>query len=141
MSPSLQQRTDLREFRRPWLWLGAWGVGWLLCIGLSLMPPPPMPVDMALPEGDKLGHFLAYALLAAWAVWIFSGARSQRRAALALCALGVGLELAQAGFTADRMMDSRDGIADVLGVLAGWWLASRRAALLQRLDRFLFARG
>ena len=66
----------LRAFARPRLWLGLWYFGWLLCIALSLMHPPRIDVDV--PDGDKIGHFLAYGLLAAWAVWIFQAPRSHR---------------------------------------------------------------
>jgi VanZ family protein len=129
----------LREFARPRLWLGVWCFGWLLCIALSLLQPPPIPTDV--PEGDKIGHFLAYALLAAWAVWIFRDARGHRRAALALLALGIAIEIAQGTLTTNRMMDAQDAVADAAGVLAGWWLASRRPGLLQALERRVFARG
>lgn len=127
----------LREFSRPALWLGLWYFGWLLCIALSLIPPPP--VSLPVPAGDKIGHFLAYALLSAWAVWIFASARHQRRAALALCALGLLIEIAQGTLTRHRMMDGWDALADAIGVLVGLLLASGRASgLLQALDRALF---
>lgn len=135
MSP----REALREFRRPMLWLGIWYFGWLLCIVLSLIHPPQLGVEI--PDGDKFGHVLAYALLAAWASWLFAGARAQWRAALALCALGLAMELAQGAFTHDRMMDGWDLVADTLGVFAGWWLGLRRPALLQQLERRVLARG
>jgi VanZ family protein len=127
-------RAALRDFRRPALWLGIWYFGWLLCVVLSLVPPPPL--DVPVPEGDKLGHFLAYGLLSAWAVWLFASVRAHRRAAWALCALGVLLELAQGAFTRNRMMDPWDALADAAGVLAGLLLASGPlAGLLLRLDR------
>lgn len=129
----------LREFMRPRLWLGVWCFGWLLCIALSMLPAPPIPPEV--PEGDKIGHFLAYALLAAWAAWIFRDTRGQRRAALALIALGVAIEIAQGTLTSHRTMDALDGLADAAGVLVGWWLGSRRPGLLQALERRLFARG
>ena len=128
----------LREFERPRLWLGVWCFGWLLCIALSLLPPPPIPAEV--PEGDKIGHFLAYALLAAWAVWIVRDARGHRRACVALFALGIAIEIAQGTLTSNRMMDARDGVADAAGVLAGWWLGLRCPGLLQALERRVFAR-
>ena len=131
-------RAALREFRRPALWLGLWCFGWLLCVVLSLVPPPQLGM-VEVPAGDKFGHVLAYALLAAWASWIFAGTRAQWRAALALCALGLAMELAQGAFTAHRMMDGWDLLADLLGVFTGWWLGLRRPALLQQLDRLAFA--
>ncbi len=126
-------RSALREFKRPGLWLGIWLFGWLLCVVLSLIPPPRIGID--LPEGDKLGHLLAYALLSAWSVWIFASRRSHWKAALSLVLLGIAMELAQGMLTNDRMMDGRDIVADTLGVLVGQLLAfSPAQQLLQRWD-------
>ncbi len=126
----------MREFRWPALWLGAWIAGWLLCIVLSLIHPPQ--IDVALPEGDKIGHLLAYAALSAWAVLIFDTRRARTRAALSLVALGIALELAQGAFTSDRMMDVLDALADALGVLAGQCLVLVPARTwLQRWERRL----
>ena len=129
----------LRTFRRPRLWLGLWWFGWALCIVLSLIHPPSLGVDV--PDGDKIGHFLAYGLLSAWAAWLFAGARTRLLACLGLVLLGVLLELAQGAFTSDRMMDARDGWADAIGVLVGQLAALRRMrGFLQRLDARLFGR-
>jgi VanZ family protein len=127
----------LREFRRPGLWLGIWIFGWLLCITLSLVHPPRVDIDV--PDGDKIGHLLAYALLSAWSVLIFAGPRSRWRAALSLVLLGVAMELAQGILTADRMMDAMDALADTIGVALGQLLAlGRGQTLLQRWDSRLF---
>lgn len=125
----------MRDFRRPRLWLGVWMFGWALCIALSLLPP----VELgAPPDSDKLGHFLAYATLSAWAVLIFRTRRAQALAALGLIALGIGLEFAQAQLTTMRLGDPRDALANTLGVLAGLALGVTPAAtLLQNLDRRL----
>lgn len=131
------QRLPLREFKRPALWLGVWLFGWLLCITLSLIHPPQFGIDI--PDGDKLGHFLAYALLSAWSVLIFADRRSHWQAALLLVLLGVGMELAQGALTSDRMMDARDALANALGVLSGQLLTlSRARSWLQRWDLRLF---
>jgi len=123
----------LRDFKRPGLWLGVWLLGWLLCVALSLIHPPQL--DVQIPDGDKLGHFLAYALLSAWSVLIFAKPRSHWLAALLLVLLGIAMELAQGALTSDRMMDGRDALANSLGVLFGQLLAlSRAQTLLQRLD-------
>jgi VanZ family protein len=123
----------LRRFDRPGLWLGLWLFGWGLCVVLSLIHPPSLDVDV--PEGDKLGHFLAYGLLAAWAVWIFSARRAQVGAAFGLVALGIAMEFAQGAWTTDRMMDWRDALADAVGVAIGFWLARARApGVLQNLE-------
>jgi len=127
----------LRDFNRPGLWLGIWLFGWVLCIVLSLIHPPQVGVDV--PDGDKIGHFLAYGLLSAWSVLIFATPRSQWLAALSLVLLGIAMELAQGALTSDRMMDAKDGVADALGVLVGQLLLRGGArTLLQRWDSRLF---
>jgi len=130
-------RAALREFNRPGLWLGVWLLGWMLCIVLSLAHPPRVDIDV--PDGDKIGHFLAYGMLSAWSVLIFARPRGRWLAALALVALGIAMELAQGAFTSDRMMDAKDGVADAFGVAFGQLLSLGRAQnLLQRWDSRLF---
>ena len=115
----------MRALRRPRLWLAVWAFGWALCVALSLLPP----VAVDAPSGtDKLGHFIAYFVLSAWAVQIFRTGRAQALAAAALVALGIALEFAQAGFTADRFGEPADALADTLGVLLGLATAAIRAA-------------
>ena len=133
MSLTQDVMAALREFRRPRLWLGTWAFGWLLCIVLSLIHPPQLGVD--LPDSDKIGHFLAYALLLVWAVWIFASRRSHLLSAIALVLLGIAMELAQGALTDDRMMDVRDAWADTIGVLVGQLFAfSPARALLQKFE-------
>ena len=137
MSPIAGMLAALREFRRPRLWLGLWLVGWLLCIVLSLSHPPRIGID--LPDGDKIGHFLAYGVLSAWSAWIFAAARARGWAAISLVLLGIALELAQRAFTDDRMMELNDAWADAVGVLLGQLFGLGRAqSLLRRLDARLF---
>ena len=105
-------RADLRF---PRLWLGVWLGGWALCIALSLLPP--IPLDGP-PDSDKLGHFLAYFTLMAWAVMLFKGWRARVLVAGALVLLGLGLEFAQATLTTTRQGDARDLLANTLGIVA-----------------------
>ena len=107
----------LRPLRHQRLWLGVWVFGWLLCIALSLIAPPDLPETP--PLSDKLGHLLAYGVLAAWAVQLFAPRRALVASLVALIALGVILELAQGGLTATRKPDPRDALANALGVLLG----------------------
>lgn len=116
------ERGWLRGFRWPVLWVGIW----LAMIGAvaatSLIPAdelPPAPFDGV----DKVEHFLAYFVLAAYAVMLFAQRRAQALAAAGLIALGVGLEFAQGALTVSRMADSADALANSLGVLAGLALA------------------
>ena len=127
----------LRAFARPKLWFGIWVFGWALAIVLSLIPPPPIGIDVR--NSDKLGHLLAYATLSAWAVMIFVRPRHWLAAALALVALGVGMEFLQGLLTQWRMRDSRDAIANTLGVGLGLLVAfTPMQRWLQGLDRRWF---
>lgn len=126
----------MREFVRPRLWLGIWLFGWALCIALSLLPP----IELGAPQdSDKIGHFLAYATLSTWAGMIFRTRRIQALAAFALILLGIGLEFAQAELTTTRLGDSKDALANTLGVLLGLIVAATPVSrVLQHLDRKLF---
>jgi hypothetical protein len=127
----------LRTFARPRVWLGIWIFGWVLAVVLSLIPPPPLHVDFD--NSDKLGHLLAYATLSAWAVMVFATRRAWWLAALALVALGIGMELAQGALTDTRMRDPLDALANSLGVLLGLGVArTRMQGLLLAIDRRWF---
>lgn len=107
----------LKPFRRPRLWSGLWlfavsGVVVLSLVNLSGLPPVPE-------GGDKVEHFLAYALLSASATQLFARRMGCTVVALLLVAVGVGLEFAQGALTTTRMADPRDAVANTLGVLAG----------------------
>jgi VanZ family protein len=91
-------------------WLYAAAIVWL-----SLTPAPPQ-VDIA--NGDKLGHFLAYAALMFWFGALYRSARARIGWALFCLALGVALEFAQRA-TGYRSFELADMAADALGVLAG----------------------
>ena len=109
-----------RELQRSRLWLGVWLFGRALCIALSLLPP--IELDGP-PDSDKLGHFLAYFTLMAWAVMLLQGWRARLLAAGALVLLGLGLEFAQATLTTTRQGDARDMLANALGVMVGLGVA------------------
>ena len=91
-------------------------------------------------ELDKLGHFLAYAGLAAW----FGGLLARGRywaVALGLALLGIGLEVLQELVASNRTGDPRNVVANVAGIGAGlalsWWRtggwAPRMEAWLKRI--------
>lgn len=124
-------RFGLRPLRWRGVWLALWLLGWLLAVVLSLLDPRDLPPP---PGSDKLGHLLAYALLAAWAALIFRRGRPLACALLGLLSLGCGLELAQGWLTSTRAMEWLDAVANTLGVLLGGsltltrgpdWLAAR----------------
>ena len=99
-------------------WLSLWGLGWALCVALSLGPPVPGAVPL-FPHADKLNHALAYAALAWWAMGCFATTSGRRRALLALLVLGAAMEWAQGAFTVDRQRDGLDLVANTVGVGLG----------------------
>jgi VanZ family protein len=71
---------------------------------------------------DKLGHFLAYAVLATWFGGVF--ARSWYwGVAIGLALLGLGLEVLQEFVARNRTGDANDVAANLAGVGAGLALA------------------
>lgn len=123
---------SLKPFRRPRLWSGLWCVAIAAVVVVSLAPPPPMP---PVEGGDKIGHFLAYGVLAAAAVQLYARWPALLGAGLGLMLMGIGLEWAQGALTDTRQMERADALANTLGVIAG--LATRVTPLrdlLLRLD-------
>ncbi|AMC34155.1 VanZ family protein [Janthinobacterium sp. B9-8] len=91
-----------------------------------------IPLSMpAMPNSDKIGHFLSYGLLALW----FSLARQKKLPHIWLLAslMGVAIEFAQA-LTPYRSFDTHDMLANACGALIGTLLA---VALLQWLPHSL----
>jgi len=104
------------------LWLAT---GWLLVssiVYLSLVPAPP---SIDLPEGDKLEHVLAYAVLMFWFAQMYYRTRSRLLFAIGFVLLGVALEFLQ-GLTETRQFEIADMIADAAGVMLGWMIAPPR---------------
>lgn len=113
------------SYRRAWRVLG-----WLLVlvtVWFSLTPRPPM---LNVDNGDKVGHFLAYAGLMFW--WA-ALARRRWRAALFLLLLGLAMEIAQ-GFTPNREPSLLDMLANSLGVAGGLLVSHLLPDWLLRLD-------
>jgi len=67
---------------------------------------------------DKVGHFLAYASLAALISLSFEGAKARLGALIGAVALGALLEWGQS-YVPGRDMSLFDGMANALGVLTG----------------------
>lgn len=127
----------LKPFRRPGLWSALWCLAIAVVVVASLAPPPPMP---PVAGGDKIGHFLAYGVLAGGAVQLYSRWPSLLGAGIGLVLMGIGLEWAQGALTDTRQMERADALANTLGVMAGLatQLTPLRNALLhldQRLPR------
>lgn len=107
---------SFKPLRRPVLWGGLWIAAIAVVVVLSLAPSVPMP---DVPDGDKLGHFLAYFALAAAAVQLYARWPALLGAGIGLVLLGIGLEYAQGALTATRMRDGADALANTLGVIVG----------------------
>jgi len=127
-----EREGDRGRIRRIWLAIGWLGIG--LVVFLSLTPRLP---ELGIEQGDKLGHFAAYALLMHWFAQIYSSRGSRWPWAIGLVALGVALELIQR-WTGLRTFSYSDMVADSLGVGIGWLLAPPRLpSLLALAERWL----
>jgi VanZ family protein len=127
----------MRAFVKPKLWLGIWIFGWLLCIVLSVITPPDIHLDVE--NSDKIGHFLAYGTLSAWAVMMFQQKRAWIVSAIGLICLGIVMEFVQGYYTTNRMMDWHDALANTVGVGLGLCVCLLPMRLcLQQLDKKLF---
>jgi VanZ family protein len=106
------------RYRSFWLACGAAFMS--LVVFLSLTPDPPSTPTL---ETVKTGHVLAYAWLMLWFSQIYRGTLVRAGIALALVALGVGLEYAQA-LTGYRTFAFSDMVDDAIGVAIGFVLGS-----------------
>lgn len=113
---------------RSWRWILAAVMA--AGLGFALRPLSEVSLENWFPQSDKLVHVAFFALL--W--WIGQRARlgSALRLAVGLMAFAVGIELAQALFTATRSASPTDVAADGLGLLAGAWLTGRLEAAASR---------
>ena len=92
--------------------------GWLLAAAIVWLSLTPKPLDPGFSHGDKVGHFLAYAMLMLWFAALYRGGGARTAYALLWIAMGVALEFAQ-GATTYRTFELADMAANALGVLAG----------------------
>ena len=116
-------------------WLRLWlATGWLLVaavVYLSLTPAPPY---VELPQSDKLGHVVAYAVLMFWFMQIYHQRRTRMLIAVGFVFLGVSLELLQ-GYSGERQLEFADMIANTAGVALGWITGPPRTGnLLLRIE-------
>jgi len=99
--------------------------GWMLVLAIITLSLTPAPPHLNLEQGDKLGHFAAYALVTLWFAQLYAGLRQRIWLALGMVALGIALEYAQRA-TGYRSFEVADMVADALGVAIGWLLAPPR---------------
>lgn len=116
----------MREMRFTYLWLT---VGWLLVasvVWLSLTPAPPR-IPGEFDGSDKVGHWLAYFILAGWFVQLYRSWGPRLLYGLLFVALGIGLEFLQE-WGGVRSFEVTDMVAGTLGVAAGLALGLTPAA-------------
>ncbi len=122
---------DLR-LRKIWLSIGYALLS--MTAVLSLIPGP----DIG--GGDKLVHFVTYALLSGWFSLIVKYSRTLWAVLLGLIAFGLLMEYLQ-GFTSYRRQDIDDAIANSAGVMVGIAIHfSPLRGMLVKFDKFLHAR-
>ena len=80
------------------------------------MPQPP---QIAVEQGDKLGHFAAYGLLMAIFCLAYVSPRTRSLYAAGFILMGIALEFLQ-GMTGYRTFDVMDMLANAIGVGIGW---------------------
>jgi len=125
-------RPVVRRLRHARIWFALWTAMIAAVVALSLMRGPPIPDLLTI---AKLDHFIAYLALAAYGMQLYASRAAQGIVALALVALGIGLELAQGYLTTWRDMSVFDGCVDTAGVLAGLATAwTPVARLLQAVE-------
>lgn len=103
----------------------------LFCITyLSLKTPTG---NVHIQFNDKVGHFIAYAVLTFNAFLVFALSTKARRNALLIALVGYGLlmEYLQ-GFIPGREVSGFDLLANSLGVAIGWGLFSAARRYLER---------
>jgi VanZ family protein len=121
------------SYRLRTLWIA---IGWLLVLAVVYLSLTPAPPTIDVPAGDKIGHALAYGLLMWWFLQLYAAAR-RPLIAVALIALGVGLEFAQK-LTETRSFEYLDMAADAAGVGLGWLLGETALGkTLQTLERYV----
>jgi VanZ family protein len=105
--------------RYRWWWLGAGVAALVIILALALAP---LTTRLPIIQGDKVAHALAFMLLTIW----FSGVFAPRVApqlTAALLGYGVLIEILQS-FMPYRSADPYDVLSDLVGISAGWLLAS-----------------
>ena len=111
-------------------------VGWLLVLLVIILSLVPVPVDVPVEEGDKIGHVVAYAALMFWFANLFETLNRRSMLAIGFVVLGIALEFAQ-GWTDYRTFELADMAADAFGVAVGWVLAPPRLPnFLRGIEKF-----
>ena len=113
------------KWRALWLAIG-WGLVAMI-VWLSVTPRPP---DIGIEQGDKLGHFGAYATTTFWFCQLYRRRPTRIAYAAGLIAMGIAIEFVQR-WLGYRSFEVLDMVADAIGVLLGLAAASAVAPLLK----------
>jgi VanZ family protein len=103
-------------------------MGVIALVVLCLIPQAPSFTPYA--HEDKLQHALAYAALMLWFSQLYVTRATRSATALALLALGIGIEFVQ-GWIGTRMFSTADMVADAVGIVLGWLAAPPRGPNLR----------
>jgi VanZ family protein len=108
----------------------------LCLLWLSLTSAPPgEDLSWPWPHKDKVGHFLAYALMTLLGAWTWSRGHFPTKRGLltgliVAAAFGALMELLQGTLTTHRHAEAADLVANLAGSLAvfaaGWWWLSKK---------------
>jgi len=112
---SINRLTKHLQYRKVWL-----SIGWALILAVvysTLIPSPPDLMDN-ISFGDKIGHFVSYAVLMLWFCQLYLGIRHRLLLSLAFILMGITLEFLQ-GIGGIRMYEVADMIANSMGVIIG----------------------
>ncbi|MEN8169747.1 MAG: VanZ family protein [Pseudomonadota bacterium] len=124
----------MRPLRFTKLWLA---LGWLVVGTVIYLSLTPHPVNLSISYGDKVGHFVSYALLMGWFVQIYQSRLMLVFHALFFIATGVVLEYLQSYY--GRYFEYADMAANTGGVLLGLLLLlTPWKLLLLRWERRFF---
>ncbi|MCX7545707.1 VanZ family protein [Marinicella gelatinilytica] len=97
----------------------AHGIGWLLVILIWLLSLLPLSVPTTAVEGgDKIGHFVAYAVMTYWFLHLYP---KTWLVIWAFIVMGVMIEVLQ-GLTTFRFFEWADILANGLGVVVAWFV-------------------
>lgn len=101
-----------------WLALGYTLVALILYLSLTSVPLP----GPTFFNADKVGHFIAYAVLMGWFTQLYPGKPARIRLGISFVCMGVAMEVLQ-GLNPARVFEYADMVANTAGVVFGWWLS------------------
>jgi len=99
----------------------AWLIGWLMVVSVCLLSLLPLSMPTAgVENGDKLGHFLAYAVMTFWFLHL---SQKQWLVVCLFLVMGFVIEALQ-GLTTYRFFEWLDLLANTFGVVLAYGVFS-----------------